>query len=168
MIAGKPRRQVITIVLALAALVGLGGLFAVRHSIGRAPSLSASLPAPVSDRIWSIPTAAGRPIVVIDAGHGGADPGARAVSGELVEKDLTLAFARELRDLLVERGRVRVAMTRDTDVYLPLDSRSAVADRLDKLNVEYRPNTPEDFRAFVASELERWGRVVKEANIKLG
>jgi tripartite-type tricarboxylate transporter receptor subunit TctC len=43
-----------------------------------------------------------------------------------------------------------------------------VTDRLDKLNVAYRPNTPEDFRAFVAAELERWGRVVKEANIKLG
>ena len=43
-----------------------------------------------------------------------------------------------------------------------------VIDRLDKLNVSYRPNTPDDFRAFVAAELERWSRVVKEANIKLG
>lgn len=43
-----------------------------------------------------------------------------------------------------------------------------VTDRLDKLNVEYRPNTPEDFRAFVAAEMERWSRVVKDANIKLG
>jgi tripartite-type tricarboxylate transporter receptor subunit TctC len=44
----------------------------------------------------------------------------------------------------------------------------AVTDRLDKLNVNYRPNTPEDFRAFVAAEMEKWSRVVKEANIKLG
>ena len=44
----------------------------------------------------------------------------------------------------------------------------AVVDRLNKLNVEYRPGTPEDFRAFVAAELEKWGRVVKDANIKLG
>jgi tripartite-type tricarboxylate transporter receptor subunit TctC len=43
----------------------------------------------------------------------------------------------------------------------------AVTDRLDKLNVSYRPNTPEDFRAFVAAEMEKWSRVVKEANIKL-
>ena len=43
-----------------------------------------------------------------------------------------------------------------------------VTDRLDKLNVEYRPNTPEEFRAFVAAEMERWSRVVKDANIKLG
>jgi len=44
----------------------------------------------------------------------------------------------------------------------------AVTDRLDKLNVNYRPNTPDDFRAFVAAEMEKWSRVVREANIKLG
>jgi len=44
----------------------------------------------------------------------------------------------------------------------------AVTDRLDKLNVDYRANTPEEFRAFVAAEMEKWSRVVKEANIKLG
>ena len=40
--------------------------------------------------------------------------------------------------------------------------------RLDKLNISYRQNTPDEFRAFVAAEMERWGRIVKEANIKLG
>lgn len=72
----------------------------------------------------------GRPIVVIDAGHGGRDPGATAVSGEIAEKDLALALARELRDRLVERGRVRVAMTRDKDVYLSLDQRAGIARQL--------------------------------------
>ena len=43
-----------------------------------------------------------------------------------------------------------------------------VTDRLDKLNISYRQNTPDEFRAFVAAEMERWGRIVKEANIKLG
>jgi tripartite-type tricarboxylate transporter receptor subunit TctC len=43
-----------------------------------------------------------------------------------------------------------------------------VTDRLDKLNVSYRKNTPDDFKAFVAAEMERWSRVVKEADIKLG
>jgi tripartite-type tricarboxylate transporter receptor subunit TctC len=43
-----------------------------------------------------------------------------------------------------------------------------IAERLKQLNVETRPNTPEEFRAFVASEMEKWGRVVREANIKLG
>jgi tripartite-type tricarboxylate transporter receptor subunit TctC len=45
---------------------------------------------------------------------------------------------------------------------------SDVTERLDKLNIDYRENTPEDFRAFVAAEMEKWSRVVKEANIKLG
>jgi tripartite-type tricarboxylate transporter receptor subunit TctC len=43
-----------------------------------------------------------------------------------------------------------------------------VIDRLDKLNIDYRGNTPDEFRAFVAAEMEKWGRIVKEANIKLG
>ena len=43
-----------------------------------------------------------------------------------------------------------------------------VTERLDKLNISYRQNTPDEFRAFVAAEMERWGRIVKEANIKLG
>ena len=44
----------------------------------------------------------------------------------------------------------------------------AVTERLDKLNISYRQNTPDEFRTFVAAEMERWGRIVKEANIKLG
>ena len=48
----------------------------------------------------------GRPIVVLDAGHGGRDPGAKGVSGSTSEKELTLALARELRSELAERGRV--------------------------------------------------------------
>ena len=78
-----------------------------------------------------LPVATGRPIVVIDAGHGGRDPGATSVSGEVHEKDLTLALAEALRDELVKRGRVRVAMTREDDRYLTLDDRAAVARRLD-------------------------------------
>ena len=74
--------------------------------------------------------APGRPIVVIDPGHGGRDPGAVAVSGGVAEKQLTLTLARELRERLVERGRVRVAMTRDNDVYLGLDQRAAIARQL--------------------------------------
>ena len=43
-----------------------------------------------------------------------------------------------------------------------------VQARLKGLNVEFRENSPEDFRIFVASEIEKWGRVIREANIKLG
>jgi len=93
-------------------------------------SLTVNLPPPASDRIYASPVARGRPIVVIDAGHGGRDPGATSVSGQVHEKDLTLVLAQALRDELVKRGRVRVAMTRDDDRYLTLDDRAAVARRL--------------------------------------
>ena len=43
-----------------------------------------------------------------------------------------------------------------------------VIDRLNALNVEFRENTPEEFRAFVAAEIEKWRGVVHEANIRLG
>src|SRR5215470_6199125 len=43
-----------------------------------------------------------------------------------------------------------------------------VAERFAQLNVESRANTPQEFRAFVAAEMDKWGRVVREANIKLG
>jgi len=108
-------------------------------------SLTLNLPPPVNDRIYGAPQARGRPIVVIDAGHGGRDPGARSVSGDLAEKDLTLALSKELRDKLVERGRVRVALTRDGDQYLTLDDRAAIARRLDaamfvSMHVDSAPN----------------------------
>jgi N-acetylmuramoyl-L-alanine amidase len=93
-------------------------------------SLTVPLPTATADRIYGAERARGRPIVVIDAGHGGRDPGARSVSGEVPEKALTLALARELRDKLVERGRVRVAMTREGDDYLTLEDRASVARRL--------------------------------------
>ena len=86
--------------------------------------------APAIDVKVSGGIAAGRPIVVIDAGHGGRDPGAVSVSGTIAEKQLTLALARELRDRLVRRGRVRVALTRDSDHYLSLEERAGVARSL--------------------------------------
>ena len=86
--------------------------------------------APAVDVVISGGRAAGRPIVVIDPGHGGRDPGAVSVSGEVAEKQLTLALARQLRDRLVERGRVRVALTRDSDRYLTLEERAGVARSL--------------------------------------
>jgi N-acetylmuramoyl-L-alanine amidase len=116
--------------LALVALAAVALHFARSGGSGEGGT-TAALPAVVDDVIYGAPEARGRPIVVLDAGHGGADPGALGVSGAVREKDLTLAFAQELRDLLVERGRVRVALTRDDDNYVPLDARAAVARRLD-------------------------------------
>jgi N-acetylmuramoyl-L-alanine amidase len=64
---------------------------------------------------------------VIDAGHGGQDPGARGALGH--EKDVNLAAARALRARLERTGRYKVVMTRDADVYVPLQSRVRIAQR---------------------------------------
>lgn len=129
----------VALIAAAAVLVMLGSsrsgaTAADRDTAGigdaRQASLTVNLPPPFTDKIYGAQQARGRPIVVIDAGHGGRDPGARSVSGDMFEKDLTLTLARELRDQLVERGRVRVAMTRDDDRYLTLDERAALARRL--------------------------------------
>lgn len=87
----------------------------------------------------------GRPIVLIDPGHGGRDPGAPGVSGTNLEKQLTLAMAKELADLLEERGRVRVALTREDDRYLTLEQRAGIARRLQaglflSLHMDSAPN----------------------------
>lgn len=77
----------------------------------------------------SIPPSAApdaRPLVAIDAGHGGQDPGTNAAGGQ-AEKDIVLAFAQALRDRLTASGRVRVMMIRDSDVFVALDERVRVA-----------------------------------------
>lgn len=61
-------------------------------------------------------------VVVIDAGHGGKDPGAMAINGGK-EKDVTLKAALALRDLLEADGRYVVKLTRDTDVYVEHEDR---------------------------------------------
>lgn len=115
---------------AAAILLVLGGARGGAAADGQPGSLSVELPAAATDHIYAVPGTAERPIVVIDAGHGGADPGAVSVSGQVSEKQLTLALATELRDLLVARGRVRVAMTRADDRYLTLEDRASVTRRL--------------------------------------
>jgi N-acetylmuramoyl-L-alanine amidase len=69
-----------------------------------------------------------RPVVVIDAGHGGIDPGTRAPSGEL-EKNLTLEFAKALRAKLEATSKYRVTMTRSDDTFIELSERVQVAHR---------------------------------------
>ncbi|MDB5688476.1 MAG: N-acetylmuramoyl-L-alanine amidase [Sphingomonas bacterium] len=73
---------------------------------------------------------ANRPLVVIDAGHGGHDSGALSIDGRFREKDAALAIARAMRDELVRSGRVRVAMTREDDRFLVLGDRREIARRL--------------------------------------
>lgn len=72
----------------------------------------------------------GRPLVVIDPGHGGRDPGAISPFGQRREKDVTLALARAIRDELLASGRVRVALTRNDDRYVVHRERYEIARRL--------------------------------------
>lgn len=65
-------------------------------------------------------------IVVLDPGHGGVDPGAIGVSG-VFEKTVTLSAARELRKILQETNRYKVILTRNSDKFLRLRDRVAVA-----------------------------------------
>jgi len=61
-------------------------------------------------------------IVAIDAGHGGEDPGARGRGGSQ-EKDVTLAIARKLKDMLDREPNMRGVLTRDGDFFIPLHHR---------------------------------------------
>ncbi|MES2493614.1 MAG: N-acetylmuramoyl-L-alanine amidase [Pseudomonadota bacterium] len=79
------------------------------------------------------PLDAGRPLVVLDAGHGGHDPGSSAPGthgGAIKEKAVTLALAEALRDRLLKQGGIRVALTRREDRFLLLSERAAIARRL--------------------------------------
>ncbi len=67
-----------------------------------------------------------RPLVVIDPGHGGGDPGAVGV-GRVYEKHVTLSVARELKKQLENSGRYKVMLTRDADRYVKLRERFAIA-----------------------------------------
>ena len=71
-----------------------------------------------------------RPLVVIDPGHGGHDPGATSVHDGAKEKEIVLALARAVRDELVRSGKMRVALTRDEDRFIELRERYEIARRM--------------------------------------
>jgi N-acetylmuramoyl-L-alanine amidase len=118
--------------------------------ISQAPAQSAlpSPPIPVDEAVPPPPAMAertdqGRPTVVVDAGHGGHDPGTRSEDG-LLEKDLALQIARRVADALDRRG-VNAVLTRDRDVFLTLAQRTAIANRLSpelfvSIHLNWSPN----------------------------
>ncbi|MEJ2818706.1 N-acetylmuramoyl-L-alanine amidase [Caulobacter sp. CCG-8] len=68
-------------------------------------------------------------VIVIDAGHGGKDPGSSGAN--TAEKDVTLAAAKALKAKLEKSGRYTVVMTRQSDTFVPLESRVQIARRAD-------------------------------------
>ena len=104
---------------------GVAGTFLLpsllQRSMARAASSRAPAPPPE--------TRPGRrppPLVMLDPGHGGKDPGAIGVSGTY-EKHISLAAAHELKRQLEAKGRYRVELTRSRDVFIPLEERVARA-----------------------------------------
>ena len=69
-----------------------------------------------------------KPLIVIDPGHGGQDPGALGKQSTR-EKNVTLAMAKAVKNGLLRTGRYRVLLTRETDVYIPLQGRVDIARR---------------------------------------
>lgn len=94
--------------------------------------------------------------VMIDPGHGGKDPGATGPTG-LKEKDVVLAIGRKIREKLSRSGEFDVRMTRDEDVFIPLEERTAMANkgRADifvSLHINASPNRKaEGFSTYVLS-----------------
>jgi N-acetylmuramoyl-L-alanine amidase len=70
----------------------------------------------------------GKPVVVLDPGHGGIDPGTTSADG-VEEKNVVLAFAKLLRKKLEATGKFTILMTRDTDTYITLPDRVAFAQK---------------------------------------
>jgi N-acetylmuramoyl-L-alanine amidase len=90
---------------------------------GSAPPLSLPPKAPLNNRQHK------RYTIVIDAGHGGEDPGASGPWG-IKEKNITLAVAKEIERQLRETGRYNVVLTRDRDVYIKLRERVDISRRV--------------------------------------
>ncbi|MCE3232546.1 MAG: N-acetylmuramoyl-L-alanine amidase [Rickettsiaceae bacterium] len=85
-----------------------------------------------------------KPLIVIDAGHGGHDPGTISNNGTQ-EKDLTLEYAKELQHELIDEDKYEVFMTRKRDVYIPLKdrverARNAKGDLFISIHVNSHPN----------------------------
>jgi N-acetylmuramoyl-L-alanine amidase len=67
------------------------------------------------------------PLIVVDAGHGGKDQGAKSAKGAH-EKDVNLTISRHVKTILVNRFKYRVVMTRKNDTFIPLKERSEIAN----------------------------------------
>ncbi len=120
------------------------GDFSLPGDFGQKPAEASPPPPPEPQRSAARSRSGGKPLVVIDAGHGGKDVGAIAVTGGY-EKDVTLAIARETARILRASGKVRVRLTRDDDRFIPLGgrvriARDARADLFISIHADSAPN----------------------------
>jgi N-acetylmuramoyl-L-alanine amidase len=92
------------------------------------PGIPSSVESPRDAVSHASPIRKHRVRVMIDPGHGGKDPGAIGPTG-LMEKDVVLAIGRKIREKLSRSGEFDVRMTRDEDVFIPLEERTAMANK---------------------------------------
>lgn len=134
--AGVRKKSHLLRSLILAAAVVLAGAFLWNEltpqylpgvgSAGTSPEGERSMGQSTYATPAEIPPQEGRPLVCIDAGHGGKDQGSSWEG--LVESEQNLALALALRDALVQRG-MGVLLTRDTDVFVELERRAEIANQ---------------------------------------
>lgn len=121
-------------VLAVAGLMATGKKIPVPE-FGRDYVIRIALAEPLGSGLPDIagPNDPAAPLVVIDAGHGGRDPGASGgtPSDPILEKDVVLGIALKLRAALLEQGNIRVALTRESDRFLTLRDRPDIARRME-------------------------------------
>ena len=111
--------------------------------------------APAEDTAVPLPEAPAhpadaKPIVVLDPGHGGVDPGTSSTNG-VTEKEVVLEFAKRLKEKLVATGRYEVYLTRHDDTFLPLRDRVAFAQKKGaglflSIHADYFPTKIDDAR----------------------
>jgi N-acetylmuramoyl-L-alanine amidase len=115
---------------------------AIAKVLNEAPKDQKSLHIPKS------PTTSTLRRIVVDAGHGGKDPGAVGKSGTL-EKDVTLQMAKALSKELTKQIGCEVILTRSGDVYLPLEERTAIANKVGAdLFISLHANANKNRKAF--------------------
>jgi len=105
-----------------------GGIISLEEQKKRSPKMAATSKTPAKPNI-SLAQQLGLGVrkIVIDPGHGGKDPGAMAFG--LKEKDIVLKVSRKIAKILKTTYRYEVAMTRNKDVYIPLEERTSLANR---------------------------------------
>jgi N-acetylmuramoyl-L-alanine amidase len=120
---GQPARLVVDLVPTSRATFLAKQKQAKAGPVDKAAKENAAASPPTVD---PIATASSKPVVVLDPGHGGVDPGTSAADGTM-EKNVVLAFAKLLRKQLEATGKFTVLMTRDDDTFIPLQGRTAFA-----------------------------------------
>lgn len=116
------RRHILRLGLSLPFLLSAGAGDVLAGTLNDQMPTPARKPAPPA----ASPVVRRKPVIMLDPGHGGRDPGAIGLSG-VFEKEITLDLAKKIAAEIEAAGRCKVVMTRTRDVFVPLQERAAKA-----------------------------------------